>query len=85
MFSTNYTCTCIKCQEVFQSVEKLNICLLCFEAELVKKYALERFWCVYCGFDMTALGVCVDCNEYKSAVTFDEYVEMNGVEPKVCA
>ena len=45
----------------------------------------ERYWCVYCGFDMTALGVCVDCNEYKSAVTFDEYVEMNGVEPKVCA
>jgi hypothetical protein len=43
---------------------------------------MERYWCVYCGFDMTALGLCVDCNEYKSAVTFDEYVEINGVEPK---
>ena len=31
---------------------------------------------------MTALGLCVDCNEYKSAVTFEEYVEINGVEPK---
>jgi len=46
---------------------------------------MERYWCVYCGVDMTALGVCIDCNEYKSAVTFDEYVEMNGVKPKVFA
>lgn len=43
---------------------------------------MERYWCVYCGFDMTALGFCVDCNEYKSAVTFQEYVEINGIEPK---
>ena len=46
---------------------------------------MERYWCVYCVFDMNALGMCIDCNEYKSAVTFEEYVEMNGVEPKVFA
>jgi hypothetical protein len=43
------------------------------------------YYCVYCGFNMTALGYCVDCNEYKSAVTLDEYYEMNGEYPKLKA
>jgi predicted ATP-dependent serine protease len=43
------------------------------------------YFCVYCGFNMTALGYCVDCNEYKGAVTLDEYIEMNGYYPKLKA
>ena len=41
----------------------------------------ERFYCLYCSFDMTATMVCTDCNEYKSAVTLNEFVQMNGHYP----
>jgi hypothetical protein len=44
---------------------------------------VNNFYCCYCGFDMTISQVCKDCNEYKSAVTLDEYIEMNGHYPKL--
>ncbi len=34
MFSTNYTCRCVACKETFESVEKINLCLPCFDAYL---------------------------------------------------
>ena len=43
------------------------------------------YYCLFCGFDMTITGVCTDCNEYKSAVTLEEYVEHNGHYPKLRA
>jgi len=46
---------------------------------------VNNFYCCYCGFDMTISQVCTDCNEYKSAVTLDEYIEMNGHYPKLRA
>jgi hypothetical protein len=46
---------------------------------------VNNFYCCYCGFDMTLAQVCTDCNEYKSAVTLDEYIEMNGHYPKLRA
>jgi hypothetical protein len=46
---------------------------------------VNNFYCCYCGFDMTIAQVCKDCNEYKSAVTLDEYIEMNGHYPKLRA
>ena len=39
------------------------------------------FYCCYCGFNMTNAGICFDCNEYKSAVTLLEYIQMNGKLP----
>jgi hypothetical protein len=50
-----------------------------YESAVTKK---ERFYCVHCGFDMTIKQVCVDCNEYKSAVTLDEYYQFWGHYPK---
>jgi hypothetical protein len=47
--------------------------------------ALEKYYCLYCSFDMTARMVCTDCNEYKSAVTLQEFVEFNGHYPKLRA
>jgi hypothetical protein len=47
--------------------------------------AIENCYCLYCGFDMTITHVCTDCNEYKSAVTLEEYFEMNGHYPKLRA
>jgi len=47
--------------------------------ELVKT---ERYYCLYCSFDMTITKVCLDCNEYKSAVTLQEFFDMNGHYPK---
>jgi hypothetical protein len=46
---------------------------------------VNNFYCCYCGFDMTIAQVCTDCNEYKSAVTLDEYIEINGHYPKLRA
>lgn len=46
---------------------------------------VESFYCCYCGFDMTIAKVCTDCNEYKSAVTLQEYIEFNGHYPKLRA
>jgi len=46
---------------------------------------VNNFYCCYCGFDMTMSHVCTDCNEYKSAVTLQEYIEMNGHYPKLRA
>jgi hypothetical protein len=46
---------------------------------------VNNFYCCYCGFDMTIAQVCTDCNEYKSAVTLDEYIEMNGHYPTLRA
>jgi hypothetical protein len=46
---------------------------------------VNNFYCCYCGFDMTIAQVCTDCNEYKSAVTLHEYIEMNGHYPKLRA
>jgi len=46
---------------------------------------VNNFYCCYCGFDMTISQVCTDCNEYKSAVTLAEYIEMNGHYPKLRA
>ena len=46
---------------------------------------VEKFYCVYCSFDMTITGVCTDCNEYKSAVTLEEFIEMNGHYPRLRA
>jgi hypothetical protein len=51
--------------------------------EIYAPIAVENYYCVYCGYDMTITKVCTDCNEYKSAVTLDEYVEMNGHYPKM--
>ena len=48
--------------------------------ELVKT---ERYYCLYCSFDMTITKVCVDCNEYKSAVTLEEFFKINGHYPKL--
>ena len=42
----------------------------------------EKYYCLYCSFDMTITKVCLDCNEYKSAVTLQEFFEMNGHYPK---
>ncbi len=47
--------------------------------------AVENYYCCYCGFDMTITHVCTDCNEYKSAVTLQEYFEMNGHYPRLRA
>jgi hypothetical protein len=45
----------------------------------------EKWYCIYCSFDMTATMVCTDCNEYKSAVTLQEFIEHNGHYPKLRA
>ena len=45
--------------------------------------AAQNWYCLYCGFDMTITGVCTDCNEYKSAVTLEEFIEHNGHYPKL--
>jgi hypothetical protein len=50
--------------------------------EIYGPVTAERYYCLYCSFDMTATMVCVDCNEYKSAVTLQEFVEFNGHYPK---
>lgn len=47
--------------------------------------AVQNWYCLYCGFDMTITGVCTDCNEYKSAVTLEYFVEWNGHYPKLRA
>ena len=44
--------------------------------------AVEKYYCLYCSFDMTITKVCTQCNEYKSAVTLQEFFEMNGHYPK---
>jgi hypothetical protein len=46
---------------------------------------VEKYYCLYCSFDMTETMVCTDCNEYKSAVTLNEFVSMNGHYPKLRA
>jgi len=46
---------------------------------------VEKYYCLYCSFDMTETMVCTDCNEYKSAVTLQEFVEFNGHYPKLRA
>ena len=51
--------------------------------EIYGPITVENYYCCYCGFDMTITQVCTDCNEYKSAVTLDQYVEMNGHYPKM--
>jgi hypothetical protein len=43
----------------------------------------EKMYCLHCDFDMTVSGVCVDCNEYKSAVSLEEFFQMNGRYPKL--
>jgi hypothetical protein len=53
--------------------------------EIYGPVAVERYYCLYCSFDMTETMVCIDCNEYKSAVTFKEFVEFNGHYPKLRA
>ena len=53
--------------------------------EIYGPLAKEKWYCIYCSFDMTLTGVCKDCNEYKSAVTLQEFVEMNGHYPKLRA
>jgi hypothetical protein len=47
--------------------------------------SVQTYYCIYCGFDMTATGICIDCHEYKSAVTLQEFVEFNGHYPKLKA
>jgi predicted ATP-dependent serine protease len=47
--------------------------------------AIVNYYCVYCGFDMTISGQCIDCNEYKSAVTLQEFHQMNGHYPRLRA
>jgi hypothetical protein len=51
--------------------------------EIYGPVKVENYYCCYCGFDMTIAQVCTDCNEYKSAVTLQEYIEMNGQYPKM--
>jgi hypothetical protein len=46
---------------------------------------VENYYCLYCSFDMTATMVCTHCNEYKSAVTLQEFMEFNGHYPKLRA
>jgi predicted ATP-dependent serine protease len=42
---------------------------------------VESYYCLYCGYNMTKTGFCIDCNEYKSAVTLVEFGRMNGTWP----
>ena len=51
--------------------------------EIYAPIKVENYYCCYCGFDMTISHVCTDCNEYKSAVTLQEFVDMNGHYPKM--
>lgn len=53
--------------------------------EIYGALKVENYYCCYCGFDMTIEQFCIDCNEYKSAVTLAEYVDMNGHYPKLRA
>jgi len=46
---------------------------------------VEKYYCLYCSFDMTITMVCTDCNEYKSAVTLQEFIQMNGHYPRLRA
>ena len=41
----------------------------------------ERFWCVFCSNEITNEIYCVGCNEYKGAITLDEFIEINGHAP----
>jgi hypothetical protein len=41
----------------------------------------ERFWCVFCDNEITHQSYCGLCNEYKGAVTLEEYISINGHEP----
>ena len=43
----------------------------------------EKYYCLYCSFDMTETKVCVDCNEYKSAATLEEFFNHHGRYPKL--
>lgn len=49
----------------------------------IKEYQVEQevMYCLYCAYNMTKTGFCVDCNEYKSAVTFIEYCQINETYP----
>ena len=51
--------------------------------EIYGPVKVENYYCCYCGTDMTITHVCTDCNEYKSAVTLEEFVDMNGHYPKM--
>ena len=51
--------------------------------EIYGPVKVENYYCCYCGIDMTITHVCTDCNEYKSAVTLQEFVDMNGHYPKM--
>ena len=51
--------------------------------EIYAPIKVENYYCCHCGFDMTITHVCTDCNEYKSAVTLQEFVDMNGHYPKM--
>jgi len=53
--------------------------------EIYGSLAVEKLYCIYCSFDMTLTGVCIDCNEYKSAVTLQEFIKHNGHYPKLRA
>jgi len=43
------------------------------------------YFCVNCGFDMTVLGHCIKCREYKTAVTLEEYMQIHGCYPRLKA
>jgi hypothetical protein len=32
-----HECVCIGCKEIFRSIEKMNVCLPCFEAQLANE------------------------------------------------
>jgi hypothetical protein len=41
----------------------------------------EQFWCVFCSNEITNKVYCVGCNEYKGAITLEEFIEINGHAP----
>ena len=43
----------------------------------------EIYLCSCCGFNMTVLGFCRDCNRYDTAMTLAEYLEFNQKYPKL--
>lgn len=82
-----YENTCYLCKKKFDGVAKMSECYECFLVRIgeVKMEDTTKFWCAACELEMTNGTHCVPCHQYKTAVTFDEFVEMFGYEPKVAA
>lgn len=82
-----YENTCHRCAKKFDGVAKMSECYECFLVRIgeVKMKDTTKFWCIFCEGEITNGTHCVLCHEYKGAVTFEEFVEITGYEPKVAA